>query len=273
MTTEQEHLLDLLKTFSSICEEHGLQYWLVGGTLLGAVRHQGFIPWDDDIDVAMPEKDYQRFLALKDSLPEWLVLLEEDSSQNYPFHFCELCDTRVVFETGNTSGPAGIYIDIFPLVPSVPPGRMAKFLFNIISVVGYVLQVKTGWTTYTPYKKICARVGFAIMHSFSIQHLKKIRRVLMKWLTEKESIYWFSPGGGHKGLVEFYPQSWFAENEELLFEGTLHPVPIGWDGYLTQLYGNYMILPDISDQKSIHKKVNRENIGEHYVGKNSTRSI
>ena len=158
MTSEQKELLSLLQYFSDFCENHGLRYYLVGGTLLGAVRHKGFIPWDDDIDVAMPKKDYEKFLGLRTLLKEGLVLLEENTCSDYPFYFCELCNANVPFFHGNKNGPVGVYIDIFTIEPSRKPDKLSKFCFDVISVIGYVLQVKTGWTKYIPYKKLFAKM-------------------------------------------------------------------------------------------------------------------
>lgn len=254
MTIQQEQLFELLQEFSKICEDHKLRYFLVGGTLLGAVRHKGFIPWDDDIDVAMPEEDYWRFLSLQEFLPDGLVILTEQTSHRYPFYFSELCNMRVPFISENPSGPAGIYIDIFPIVPSCKPDGKAEFCFNIISVIGYVLQLKTGWTSYKPYKKAYARLCFLLLKKCSIAQLRSLRAWLVKKLEQESTDYCFSPGGGHKGLVEFYPKHWFDAAQFFYFEEKQFPVPIGWDGYLHQLYGEYMILPAICDRESHHKR-------------------
>jgi len=253
MTPEQSNLLELLKTFADICERYGLQYYLAGGTLLGAIRHQGFIPWDDDIDVMMPLADYEKFLALESKLNNGLVIQSDKSDDDYPFLFVEFCDTNILYETQKKHGPWGIYIDIFPLISSKRPNKLAVFYFNIISVINYVLQVRCGWTSYIPYKRKSATIGYGLLNVLSKQQLRSLRRKLASRLFAKDTDYLCSIGGGHKGAAEFYLKSWFSDAVFIDFEDRLFPVQIGWDEYLKQLYGNYMIIPDESQRRSLHK--------------------
>ena len=105
--------LDILRAFRSFCEKNSLRYFLAYGTLLGAVRHGGFIPWDDDIDVAMPRTDYERFLKeFRDERYEVYDL----SKKGYFYPFAKLCDTTtVLIEEMSVKNSIGVYIDIFPM--------------------------------------------------------------------------------------------------------------------------------------------------------------
>lgn len=253
MNQEQKQLFELFKCFAKICDDNGIKYFLVGGTLLGAVRHKGFIPWDDDIDVAMPEEDYRRFLELKDNLPEGLEIRSEKDDPEYPFLFCKLSNPDVPFITEGPGKKMGIYIDLFPIVPSRDPNRTAGILFNISTVIGYVLQVKLDWIEYIPYKKIYARVGYALLNLLSVSTLRALRLRVLGLLRADNTGFCFSPGGGHKGLTEFYPKAWFDEQIHLSFEGEQFTAPNGWNGYLTQLYGDYMSLPPENNRISSHK--------------------
>lgn len=253
MTREQSELFALFQMFAGICEQNNLHYYLAGGTLLGAVRHHGFIPWDDDIDVIMPFEDYEKFLRLTDTLPPNMTILTENVCERYPFFFCELCNLAVPFQTNSPNGPPGIYIDIFPLLSSRAPGKLSQFLFNTISVIGYVLQVKTEWTIFVPYKSILGRFGYSLLNILSLKQLKRLRQALIQILAKEGTKYCFSPGGGHKGNVEFYSKSWFNRTTSLCFEGAAYPAPAGWDRYLRQLYGDYMVPPSDSGRKSHHK--------------------
>ena len=119
--------------------------------------------------------------------------------------------------------------------------------------MNYVLQVKCGWMGYITYKQNAARLGYWILDRFTKQRLRNLRRDVIKCLTAKDEGFFLSPGGGHKGTVEFYPKSWFSDTVFLDFEGERFSAPTKWDGYLRQLYGYYMIPPQESDRNTKHK--------------------
>lgn len=252
MTLIQTKLLELLLVFAKLCDKYGLKYYLAGGTLLGAVRHHGFIPWDDDIDVMMPFEDYLKFLKLAEKLPEGMVIQSAENDPFYPFLFAKMCDTESPIKTQNEHGPWGTYIDIFPLLPSRCPTKLAIFYFNIISIINYVLQVKCGWTSYIPYKKVSARLGYRLLNTMNMAKLRKLRSNLVKMLSKDDSGYVFSFGGVHKGAIEFFPCKWFESTILLSFAGERFPCISGWDEYLRQLYGDYMVLPPKTDRIAKH---------------------
>ena len=252
MNELQRQIYPLLLTFAQLCEEHDLRYYLVGGTLLGAVRHRGFIPWDDDVDVAMPEEDYKTFLRLAASLPPHLVLESPETREDYPLAFCKLCDRTVPFETSFAGGPCGVYIDIFPLVPSRRPDRWTRALFNLQHAAVYVLQVRYGWQNFIPYKKRSARAVYALLDRLPAAAVKKLRDTILRSLRAEGTGYLFSPGGAYKADKEFYPEAWFASRETVTFEGRAFPGPCGWHEYLSRNYGDYMTLPPESERHSGH---------------------
>lgn len=115
---QQLVMLEIVKELDRICRKHGIPYFLYGGTLLGAIRHNGFIPWDDDLDVGMLRKDYLKLIKiLPDELPEHIVLQTNDTDKNYFYFFAKLRDKRSFLDEGNYDRvfkERGIYIDIFP---------------------------------------------------------------------------------------------------------------------------------------------------------------
>lgn len=116
--------LEMFKFFHSFCIENSLTYYAVGGTLLGAVRHGGFIPWDDDIDLAMPREDYEKFVLLaKTCLPEYLDLLPNPANLN----ILQLVDLRTKIRVGKIE--SNVFIDIFPL-DGYPNNRVMKFIHD-----------------------------------------------------------------------------------------------------------------------------------------------
>ena len=245
----------LLRTFSEICEENGLRYFVVGGTLIGAVRHRGFMPWDDDIDVSMPLDDFRKFTELARELPGSFALQSEETDPRYPFVFAKLCDTQYAYDTGYDNHPMGVYIDIFPLIPARALSRRTKLIFDMISVSDYVLQVKLGWTEFVPYKKPLARAGFRMMNCLSATRLRRLRRRLIAGIyDEKSRSTLCSPGGAYSAEKEFFPAEWFAGAAKVGFEGVQFDAPQGWDEYLRRNYGNYMELPPVAERRSSHKK-------------------
>lgn len=255
MTEEQAQMFELLRTFKELCEAHRLQYYLAGGTLLGAVRHQGFIPWDDDIDVSMPLDDYLKFLALSDKLPEHVEAQSAENDPRYPFVFLKLCDTSHPFHTGCPNEPKGVYIDVFPLIPSKKLSRETRLRFEVINVISYVLQVKLDWTAFIPYKLPQARFGFWLLDHFSPERLKRLRRKQIARIYDPNSRETLcSPGGAYKADKEFFPAEWYTETVELTFEGEHFSAPIDWQAYLSRNYGDYMELPPPEERRSRHKQ-------------------
>ncbi len=254
MTIEQEQMLQMLRVFSEICENHHLCYYLAGGSLLGAVRHRGFIPWDDDIDVSMPLGDFLRFQTLAAELPENVVIQSGSSDPRYPFVFMKLCNTAYPFPTENHTGPWGVYIDIFPLIPAKRLCLSTRFCFSTIHVIDYVLQVKVGWTAFIPYKSSVARLGFRMLNCQNVGSLKRLRERLIGYIYDPDSKETLcSPGGAYKADKEFFPAAWYAATVAAAFEGENFRAPIGWQAYLSRNYGNYMELPPEEERCSRHK--------------------
>ena len=109
-------LLNMAKSFHKFCQENGLNYYILGGTCLGARRHKGFIPWDDDMDIGMPRKDYEKLIELQTSLPYYLELRYYENTPNSPMHFIKLIDNRrTLIEPRYNDYVEGLYIAIFTL--------------------------------------------------------------------------------------------------------------------------------------------------------------
>ena len=251
MTKEQEEMLDVVKVFCSLCQRHTLRYYAAGGTLLGAVRHGGFIPWDDDVDVSMPLEDFLRFQTLGGELPPNYSIQSEKTDKEYPYLFIKLCNSSCPFQTNMPNGPRGVYIDIFPLIPARAPTVRARFCFQVISVIKYAMAVRTGWTGYRPYKNLPARIGYALLRPLSLSGLRRLRNQLVKCIYAPESKeYLCSPGGAYKADKEFFPSEWYSAAAELDFEGEKICVPMGWQEYLSRNYGNYMELPPLEEQRA-----------------------
>lgn len=232
--------LEMLKHFISVCESLHLTYYVLGGTLLGAVRHQGFIPWDDDIDVGMPRADYERFLKEGQAyLPEYYFIQSLDTEPEYIATFAKIRDSRTTFiETSAASFHIhhGVYIDIFPLDP-YPDGHHGWFDFKNnflkLRIEAAYKGLKASFST-----KIKRVIAFALLPS------------LPKAVAKRERLYRSVPHGsrmanygGAWGDKEIVPAGWYGEGKKLTFEGLEVNAPSEYERWLTQVYGDYLQLP------------------------------
>jgi len=254
----QKKELQILEEVVAIFERHGLKYYLYGGTLIGAVRHAGFIPWDDDIDIAMPRDDYERFLEIaRTELPEQLFIQQPATDKGYYLLFTKVRDNASTFiEPGdrNIKMHQGIYIDIFPL--DAASGN--KLLQGIhITVVGALWRLYMAKKyTYAPGHSKLRKMKNFLYKLLPVSSGSIIR--LGKWIIEK--------GKSRKGkyLADFmltpsrkriYKSEWFKRTEKFEFEGRLYDGPAGYHEYLTHYYGDYMQLPSEEKRKQLHYEV------------------
>ena len=246
--------LDILIDVASFCEKNGINYFLACGTLLGAVRHNGFIPWDDDIDIIMPRPDYDNFL--KSFVSEIDEVKDFNSSNLCIETFAKVSRKGTIMidrELGRKLW--GVNIDIFPLDGAPGKGvedhysRMLKLyswvprLCPFYKVVG---AAKAKWF----FKYIIKRLRYP--HKGTCQDVKK---ELLSRLYDNS--FDFSPLAGayfgDDGIREFMPKEWFENYIELDFEGKKYSAISHYDDYLRQLFGDYMELPPENERHSHHR--------------------
>lgn len=246
LTTREIQLscLELLKGFDALCKAQGLTYFLSGGTLLGAVRHRGFIPWDDDVDVMMPRKDYERLLKLPVQGGNWgFYSLETRADYGRPW--ARMTDERTsrtakALFTGDT---AGTYIDIFP-IDGVPEGRLATKLFY-----GRI-RLLDMFSRTAMRSSIGEKERMRGLKKFAATLLRPIGprpfSRAMNCIAARQDYDGKYRGVAmitHYGARERMPAGVFDCAVEVDFEGLRLPAPCGYDAYLTRLYGDYMVLP------------------------------
>ncbi|HIW74026.1 MAG TPA: LicD family protein [Firmicutes bacterium] len=249
--------LGLLHQFDAICRKEGLAYFLLGGTALGAVRHGGFIPWDDDVDVGMPRPDYERFLRTAPALlPAHLFLQDYHSEPAYFLSFAKLRDNRTLFkETVSAHLPIhqGVYLDIFPLDGGPADPQEAEALLKKMKLYRFSLLNRR--TDYIRKKSLPASLALSLMAPFVSRDacFRKIDALCTKYP------YGSSPSvanwHGAWGTKEVVPAAFFGEGKPMPFEDMLCPVPQDYDGYLTSLYGDYRRLPPEEKRVSHHESV------------------
>ena len=269
---KQKILLEMLRFFHRVCEENGLTYYALGGTLLGAARHRGFIPWDDDVDVGMPRSEYDRLRALAPSL----------SGEKYRFEFPDSPDPRFcypfakMYDTGTTLIEnvrprlvRGIYIDIFPLdglcdekkdvLRSYRPVWHQKTMLDLNRI-----KLKKERSLKNNLALIAARMIPPYYHGAKRIALK-INAMCRK--NAFESKKYVGNLVGAWGARELVPREFFGKPVELDFENIKINCPADTDGYLTAIYGDWRTPPPPEKQITHHDSETDLNTPYTQIGK------
>lgn len=237
--------LNIFDIFVAICERHGLQYFALGGTALGSIRHNGFIPWDDDIDVALPREDYEKFLSLAQAeLPENMFLQTYKTDENYPHCFAKIrvSDTAFIEKTASEINMNhGVYMDVFPLdgySESTLSQKFFKIRQHILKVAQNNAFSVEGTSLSGAKRVINAFIKGMIPYKKAV---KKLDRLYQKHpYSRAVTIGNFCGAWGHK---EIMPKEIFGNGVDGVFEGRHIRLPEKTDEYLTRLYGDYMTPP------------------------------
>lgn len=255
----QQAQLSLLEETDRICQELGICYYMIGGTLLGAVRHGGFIPWDADIDIAMPRADYERFRKYWE---------DENSSQYFYQHYTteanhfsphgilRIRGTHVVMR-GRISRfkpkEDGIYLDVFPLdeppVEKTAQEKQMKRIKRIRTLIewkaGYTYGNKTGSA-----KQLAKKAVQLCLLPLSLPALNKMLDRAMRKHTGSGSGYLVSMASHYSYWKQLMPQQIYGEPIRIAFEDGQFCAPAQIDAYLKQIYGDYMQLPPVEKRFS-----------------------
>lgn len=255
MTELQSKLLEMLKWFHEFCIKNNLRYYALGGTLLGAVRHKGFIPWDDDIDVGMPREDYNKLIELMQKEINEYVLEAPLQNKDYVYGFCKLYDTgTTLIEKNRYKAKRGIYIDIFPLDGAGDTQEAAiEILRKNNGKRNFIwAQICSLDRKRSLIKNLIALVARAIP-----PFIYSWRKAMKLWIKECESRDFDESAiicnmFGNWGEREIAAREWFGEPKFYKFENLSIFGPADADKYLKAMYGDYMQLPPIEKQQSHH---------------------
>lgn len=226
----QLRMLDILIEVDKICRKHHIDYFLESGTLLGAVRHGGFIPWDDDVDISVMLSDYPRLRKiLQEELPATMVFQDTTTDPNYPMLIGKVRDTRSYFEEDYTANlkNKGIYIDIFPL-EKIPCWKWKEFLDY---VYGHSVRALHNYSDKTD--KICS----AFVYPFA-KILVCLTRFVNKCIPTTRVAYQY----GRKTYIQYDLKDIFPL-QEIKFEGHTFLAPHNPDAMLKVCYGDYLQIP------------------------------
>ncbi len=255
MTELQQKLLCMLKWFHDFCVEFNLRYYAIGGTILGAVRHKGFIPWDDDIDIGMPREDYNELIKyMQYPIKKNNYVLEIPlQSEDFVYQYCKLYDyTTTLIENNRYKTKRGIFLDIFPLDGIGNTLEESKKNFKTIDRMNnYILTKTCALSSHRKFYK-----NFAIVLSRYVPFpkwqstLRKLERVCTSRSFDNCTFVANLVGNWHE--KEIIKREWMGRPILYDFENIQIYGPQDAESYLKGLYGNYMQLPPIEKQKTHH---------------------
>lgn len=247
--------LDILERIDTICLKHGLKYGLCGGTLLGAIRHKGYIPWDDDIDIIMPRRDYLRFLEIAPELfGADFTVSSLYNGKKHASSFSKIYNNKTVLKQPGAP-TIGVFVDIFP-VDGLPSDikesdkhfKRTKLYHSLLLFSKSQNVMSSNFTWKTPLKWVlrflCKLIGWR-------RFLLLMDKNASKFDFDESDFVAVScvPFYGNKERVSKKAFSSFVKTP---FEGRLFNIPVGYDEYLSNLYGDYMKLPPVEKRVSHH---------------------
>ena len=241
----QSRLLQILIFFDSYCKDNNLRYWIAYGTLLGAVRHEGFIPWDDDVDVMMPREDFERLIqTFKDSNDRFFIRDWNNSGISNPFP--KLCDSEVLLESWGYKGvlQENLWIDIFPVDGAPDEFREYRRWKRADRRLLYI-----AWSQTRKSVRMISKVAKSIIAPVSrlfIDYKDCMNRINDRWKKAflSSSDYVTCVGCDVNGVgYSYFPRSCFDETVELEFCGHRFPAPRGYERMLEITYGDYLTIP------------------------------
>lgn len=252
--------LEIVREVVRICDEYGLKYYMLGGTMLGAIRHKGFIPWDDDIDLGMPRNDYEKFLEIAPKImSDHLKLVNYQTDPNYHYYITRILDTatKVIENRFVSEGKyTNVSIDIFPLDGSPNNPIVRKFhckrllLHRAASSLHFKNLIDKRRRPFIEEIMLWFIKLFPTDKIFNFYNQLAICDKMLKSYDMDSSKYTGNLMGAYRDR-ELIPTAWYGEDSYYDFENIRLRGIKEYDKYLSQLYGDYMQLPPI-DERRIH---------------------
>lgn len=254
----QKKILSIFKAVDNVCKRNNIRYYAIGGTCLGAVRHNGFIPWDDDLDIAMPRADYNKFIQIAEhELPSNLRLFGVDNIKHYECLYIKVHDINTTFIHKSykdyVERYAGVYIDIMPLDGIADNRIMRKVNFvQLEALMKLNVNRRFGVDFYHQgsrlfmWKIINLYIQKKPYDFFSQKHCALLKS--FDFDKSKYSCY----GWSTLARKIIFLVSDFEDYIEIPFEDYVMRCPVGYDHFLTTMFGDYMKLPPKKEQESKH---------------------
>lgn len=251
-------LIQTYKSFKYFCEANDLKFVAAGGTALGAIRHKGLIPWDDDIDVYMPRADYNRFLSLKESLADTDYEIVDPSDEDYHCMMAKFSyRNSTLWEYKDIPFPMGVYVDVFAL--DIEDGTFEEVLkrrmsFNKQGELFCISAINRSFSTI--FKQFASgQFSKGLWYLYQKCVLRPLRPFFRRTVLSyprKTTGEWLVALSGASHQKDVYKAEWFEDVITSPFEDTTIDVPMGYDAYLRHMYGDYMQLPPEEKRVSHH---------------------
>lgn len=233
--------LSILDSIHEYCQRKGITYFLSSGTLIGAVRHKGYIPWDDDIDLYMPRESYDRFIKSYTSELGHYRVINPHNEKNYYYTFAKVVDTRTLMVETETPGfEIGVYIDIFPVdYISDEPEQRAK-VFKRKHLLYKIRRCKI-----SNNNPLYSKAAYIVYKHWprSVKSLNNEIERLVTGCKKSTTVCNLSESG--PGIEGCFPAKCIASDVDIEFEGKMYKTMVGYEEYLTKTYGDYMTLPPV----------------------------
>lgn len=256
--TDLEHLqhviLMIAKDIDELCKKHNIKYFLLGGSAIGAVRHKGYIPWDDDLDIIMDNENYERFIKVCRAELDKEKYYIQEAYVDWPLGFTKIKLRGTIFEEPgqyvNANNECGIFLDVFKMenAPTSSLGKRWQYLCAKYLLCYCLLE--RGWSEVSGMKKLMMFAAYPVkipfLHNF-------LRSQVEKW-NNKDTDYLLFWTGRYRFHKSFYSKDIFDEAIYIPFEDTMLPVPKEYDRWLSQIFGDYMTPPPVKEQVGLHLK-------------------
>lgn len=254
----QQKSWEIYRYFAEFCTEHKLKFFACGGCCIGAVRHGGFIPWDDDVDLFMPRDDYNQLLKIwnKYAIPKYRLIISTPDMITGDL-MAKICDENTTLVTTYQRGkhmPHGLTMDILPLDGCPQPGSLARKIQKIYALLFSLYFSQTIPKNHGGFKAAVAKILLTIIPGKRLKYrLAKIFEKKMTKYSIADCEYLTELCSGPRYMQNEFPKEWFSDTKKLAFSDSEIVVPTGYNEYLSLVFGDYMTLPPEDKQVPHHE--------------------